>query len=81
MYNIVNQCIDMQKQTTVTEKGEVVSMKPTHLLLTEEHYDNILLSIGVKREKEKTPFTELYGLKLIFTDVPLEQPRVLSMSS
>jgi hypothetical protein len=79
MYDIVNQCLEMQKQTTITEGGEVVYMKPTHLLLTQEQYDDIVKSIGVNSKNMSSPFTELYGLKLVFTDVPIEQPRVLSM--
>ena len=79
MYDIVNQCLEMQRQIGVGKDGEVVYMKPTHLLLTQEHYDNILLSIGVRREESETPFKQLYGLELVFTDVPIEQPRVLSM--
>jgi hypothetical protein len=79
MYDIVNQCLEMQKQISVREDGEVIYMKPTHLLLTQEHYENIVRSIGVNAKNMSSPFAELYGLKLVFTEVPIEQPRVLSM--
>jgi hypothetical protein len=79
MYNIVNQCIEIEKQIGVREDGEVVYMKPTHLLLTKDHYKKILKTVGINSDNLPVPMTELYGLELVFTDVPLEEPRVLSM--
>jgi len=80
MYNIVDQCIDIEKQTSITEDGSVISMKATHLLLTQDQYDTILKSVGINSKNMSTPLKELYGLQVLFTDVPLEEPRVLSMN-
>jgi|GEM_PF-6273565 len=80
MYNIVNQCVDIEKQTSITEDGLIISMKATHLLLTQDQYNTILKSAGIKVENMITPLKELYGLQLLFTDIPLSEPRVLSMN-
>ena len=80
MYNIIEQCIEMEKQHCVTEDGAVVKMKPTHLLLNNEHYANILKSVGINSNNVPSPIKELYGLQVIFTNVPLETPRVLSIT-
>ena len=79
MYNIINQCMQMEKEIGVNEKGEFVYMKPTHLLLTQAQYKEILKTVGINSENLSSPMTELYGLELVFTEVPIEEPRVLSM--
>lgn len=80
MYNIVDQCIDMEKQTTIAEDGSVVPMKATHLLLTEDQYNTILKSVGINAKNMDSKLKHLYGLEVIITDVPIEEPRVLSMN-
>jgi hypothetical protein len=80
MYNIINQCIEMEKQTAVSKHGEIISMKATHLLLNHTHYKQILKSIGINSENLPSPIEELYGLKIVFTATPLDSPRVLSLS-
>lgn len=80
MYNIVDQCIDIEKQTSVTEEGLVVPMKATHLLLTEDQYNSILRSVGINANNMDTKLKHLYGLEVIITDVPIDEPRVLSMN-
>ncbi len=80
MYNIVDQCIDMEKQTSVAEDGSIVPMKATHLLLTEDQYNTILRSVGINAKNMDSKLKHLYGLEVIITDVPIEEPRVLSMN-
>lgn len=80
MYNIIDQCIDIEKQTSVTEEGLVVPMKATHLLLTEDQYNSILRSVGINANNMDTRLKHLYGLEVIITDVPIDEPRVLSMN-
>lgn len=80
MYNIVDQCIDIEKQTSVAEDGSIVPMKATHLLLTEDQYNTILKSVGINANNMDSKLKHLYGLEVIITDVPIEEPRVLSMN-
>jgi hypothetical protein len=80
MYNIVDQCIDIEKQTSVAEDGSIVPMKATHLLLTEDQYNTILRSVGINANNMDSKLKHLYGLEVIITDVPIEEPRVLSMN-
>lgn len=80
MYNIVDQCIDIEKQTSVAEDGSIVPMKATHLLLTEDQYNTILKSVGINAKNMDSKLKHLYGLEVIITDVPIEEPRVLSMN-
>lgn len=80
MYNIVDQCIDIEKQTSVAEDGSIVPMKATHLLLTEDQYNTILRSVGINAKNMDSKLKHLYGLEVIITDVPIEEPRVLSMN-
>jgi hypothetical protein len=77
MYNIVDQCIDMEKQTTISQDGSVVPMKATHLLLTEDQYNTILRSVGINA---KNMDSRLNGLEVILTEVPIDEPRVLSLN-
>lgn len=79
MFNIVEQCMEIENQTYVNELGELVHKKPTHLLLNRSHYDAILNSIGINTNNMKETWTELYGLTVMFTDVPIDNPRVLSL--
>jgi hypothetical protein len=79
MFNIVEQWMEIENQTYVNEVGELVRKKPTHLLLNREHYDAILNSIGINTKNMKETWTELYGLTVMLTNVPLDNPRVLSL--
>ena len=73
MYNIVDQCIDIEKQTSVAEDGSIVPMKATHLLLTEDQYNTILRSVGINANNMDSKLKHLYGLEVIITDVPIEE--------
>ena len=76
MYNIVNQLIEFKKTSFVNEEG-INHVEPTHLLLTEDHYTQIMKGIGINHLNMPTRIPELYGLKVIYTDKPIEEPRVL----
>lgn len=80
MFSIIEQCLDMEKQTCVAPNGSIVPMKPTHLLLTQEHYEAILKTNGINAKNMPSPIKELFGLKVLVTDVPIEEPRVLSIT-
>lgn len=80
MFNIVEQCIEMEKQTSIAEDGSIVRMKATHLLLTQDQYSTILKSIGINSKSMSSPIKELYGLQVIFSEAPIDEPRVLSMN-
>lgn len=47
---------------------------PTHLLLNKEHYSRLL-----KECNASVPMKHLYGLEVIFTEVPIE-PRILRIN-
>ena len=47
---------------------------PTHLLLTKEQYDKLLVAGSYS-----VPMKHLYGLEVIFTDVPIDEPRILKL--
>jgi len=79
MFDIVEQCMQIENQIYVDEGGELCNKKATHLLLNREHYDTILDSVGINAKNMSTTLDELYGLKVLFTDVPLDNPRVLSL--
>lgn len=77
MYDIINQCLSFEQITAVGEQG-ITTLKPTHLLLTQTHYEIMMKSLGINPQSLSSPMN-LYGLKLIFTDVPIESPRVLRL--
>jgi hypothetical protein len=79
MFDIVEQCMQIENQIYVDEAGELCNKKATHLLLNREHYDTILNSVGINAKNMSSTLDELYGLKVLFTDVPLDNPRVLSL--
>jgi hypothetical protein len=76
MYNIVEQIISFRNTSFVGEEG-LTSVEPTHLLLTKEQYKVILKSVGINSDNMPKEMNTLYGLKVVYSDSPLESPRVI----
>lgn len=79
MYNIIEQILTFEKTSFVGEEG-ITNLKPTHLLITESHYTEIMKGIGINHLSMPTRLSELYGLKVIYTEHPIEEPRVLHIN-
>lgn len=55
-----------------------LNTKPTHLLLTEDQHVSLMREAGIP-VNDGTKLLNLFDLKIIYSQVPLETPRVLSI--
>lgn len=60
----------------ILEFGE----NPTHILLTREQYNEILSLGGINHRNIPTDINELFGLSVIFSEAPIDKPKILKIN-